>query len=475
MMKVKSNKKTEKNTVELEIEVSAQELEDGINKVYEREGKNITVPGFRKGKAPRGIIEKRYGDTVFIEDAVNDIYPKAYSEAIDEIELEPVAPAEIEILSLEKSEGFTFKAIVTVKPEVEIKDYKGIEVEKIVREAKDEEVESELEGMQERGARLIEVSDRAAKDGDTAIIDFDGSVDGVAFDGGKAEGHELVLGSKTFIDNFEEQIIDKNIGDEFDVNVTFPEQYHVDELAGKPAVFKVKLHELKEKELPELDDEFAKDVSEFDTLDELRADLKKNIQERNDRRAKDEIEQELVTKAIENLEGDIPEAMYENRVEEMVNEFSQQLASQGLQLDLYLQYTGMDMDSFKKSFRERAEEQVKIRLALEKIADLENIVPTEEDYNEEYKKIAEMYGMDEKNVRNIIPEKHLALDIKSNKAIDILRDNAVVKEISEEEAEKKAKKEAEKAEKEAKKAAEKEEKKAEKKAEKEEKKADKED
>lgn len=428
-MKVISNKKTDTNTVELEIEVSKEQLEEAVENVYQRQVKDITVPGFRKGKAPKKIIEKRFGEGVFLEEAVNDIYPDAYAKAIDETGIEPVAPGDIEIISLDENVGFTFKAIVTVKPEVSVSNYKGIKADKLVKKVTDEQVDQELDRLRERNGRLVEVEGRSAQADDTATIDFEGFHEEVAFEGGKGEDYDLVIGSNTFIPGFEEQIVDKNVGEEFDVNVTFPEEYHAEDLAGKPVVFKVALKQLKETQLPELDDEFAKDVSEFDTLDELKEDLRGNLQKMADDQAQDFLENSLVDSIIENLEGEIPEVMYEVRVDGMVQDFAQRLASQGMNLDLYLQYTGMEMADFRKTFEEQAKRQVKIRLALEKIVELENIVPTEEELEAEYEKFAEMYQMDIEKIKELIPAENITEDVANGKAIDLVRESAEVTEV----------------------------------------------
>ncbi|MDL2232814.1 trigger factor [Ruminococcaceae bacterium OttesenSCG-928-L11] len=430
-MSLTSATKKETNTYELEIAVSGEDLKAATDKVYKRRAKDISVPGFRKGKAPRKIIEKMYGEGVFTEDAVNDLYPGAYSAAVEEAGIEPVDRADVEILTLDSEEGFTFKATVTVKPEVNVTNYKGIEAVKTIYRVTDEDVETEINRMRERNARIITVEDRAAQDGDNVVIDFEGFVDDVAFEGGKGDGYQLTLGSHSFIDTFEEQIVGHNPGDEFDVNVTFPEEYHAEELKGKPAVFKVKLVEIKGKELPELDDEFVKDVSEHDTVEQLREEIKKNLTEQKDRRTQEEYENKLVDQVIANLEGEIPEVMYENHIDEMVRDFEYRVQSQGMNIQLYLQYTGMDMDSFRKTFREQAERQVKIRLALEKIAELENITPTEEDIEKEYEKVAEMYQMEADKIKGIISEKDLIADFKSSKAIDIVRDSSKATEEEE--------------------------------------------
>lgn len=433
-MSLTSTEKKENNIVELEVAVSAEDLKAATDKVFRRKVKTLTVPGFRKGKAPRPIIEKMYGEGIFIEDAVNDLYPGAYEAAVEEAGIEPVDRASVEMLTIDKETGFTFKATVTVKPEVSIKDYKGLAAEKIVYTVSDEDIDHEIGHMREHNARTITAEGRAAEDGDQTTIDFEGFIDGVAFEGGKGEGHQLTLGSHSFIDGFEEQIVGHMPGEEFDVNVTFPEEYHAEELKGKPALFKVKLLEIKVQELPELDDEFAKDVSEFDTLAELRADLQKRMQEDRDKRSSDEMENMLIEQIVAKLEGDIPEVMYESKVDDLLRDFEYRLSSQGMQLDMYMQYTGMDMEAFRQSFREQAERQVKMRLALEKIGQLEKLEPSEEDLEAEYKKLAESYNMDVENVRSAIPQKTLAEDLRCQKAIDLVRDSAKITEKSEAEA-----------------------------------------
>lgn len=442
-MGLKSSKKIETNKYELEISVDKDKFEDAVSKVFKREQKRISVPGFRKGKAPRTIIEKYYGEGVFYEDAINMLYPSEYEAAVKEAGIEPVDRASVEVLSVGK-DGLEFKATVTVKPEVELGEYKGIKAVKKIYKVTDDEVEHELSHVQERNARILSVEDRAAQNGDIVVIDYEGFVDNVPFEGGKAEKQNLELGSKTFIPGFEDQIVGHNIGDEFDVNVTFPEEYHAKELAGKAAVFKVKLHEIKTRELPALDDEFAKDVSEFDTLDEYKADIKKHIQEAKDRRAANDVEDAIIDQIIAGMKAEIPEVMFENSIDNMVNDFAYRLQMQGLNLDTYLQYTGMDMDSFRKTFREQAERQVKIRLALEKIAELEKLEASAEDLENEYKKIADQYKIDVEKVKSAIKEEDVKKDILMNKAIDFVRDNAV---ITEEEAKEESEEKAEDAEK----------------------------
>jgi trigger factor len=425
-MSLAETKNVATNRYELTVKVEADKFEAAIEKAYRKNVKKIDVPGFRKGKAPRKIVEKMYGEAVFYEDAINDLYPEALQEAIEESKLEIVARPEVEITEVKKEEGFTFVAKCVVKPEVEVKDYKGIEVEKEVKPVTDEDIDRKLQSMQERNARMIDVDDRAAQDGDTVVFDFEGFVDGVAFDGGKAEKFSLVLGSGQFIPGFEAQIVGKTIGEEFDVNVSFPDDYHVEDLKGKPAVFKCKLHEIKYKELPILDDEFAKDTSEFDTLDELKADLRKKEEEANEKAASDEVENKLIDAVIEHMEGEIPEEMYEVRIDDMIRDFEYRLQMQGMNLETYLRYTGMELDSFRKTFAAQAEKQVKIRLALEKIVEVENITVDDETVEEEYKKMADTYKMEVDKVKGFVPAEDLKKDLAVNKAIDLIKDSAKV-------------------------------------------------
>ena len=430
-MTLVSTNKTDKNTVQLEIKVGAEEFKPAVDRAYRKNAPKITVPGFRPGKAPRAMIEKTYGG-FFMEEAVNELFPAAYESAVEEAAIEPVDKAEIEVKEVGE-DGFTFVATVTVKPQVSISSYKGIKGSKKTASVKDEEVERTLKSLQERGARQITVEDRAAQLGDTATIDFEGFVDGEAFAGGKGEGFDLVLGSGQFIPGFEDQVVGHNVGEEFDVNVTFPEEYHAEELKGKAAVFKVKLHELKVKELPELDDEFAKDVSEFDTLAELKADIQAKLLERSQKQCDDEFENELVTGVIANMEADIPECMIERRIDEMVQDFGYRLQSQGLNLETYLKYTGSELESFRKTFREQAERHVRIRLALEEITKLENLTASEEEIEKEYARLAEMYGIEVAKVKEFIPTKDVAMDVAVNKAIDLIKENAEVTLVAGEE------------------------------------------
>ena len=423
-----SSNKVETNKYELIVTIDADAFEAAVEKAYRKSVKKISVPGFRPGKAPRKMIEKLYGEGVFFEDAVNDLYPSALASAVEEAKLELVDRPEVEITKIEKADGVEFKATCIVKPEVEVSDYKGIKAEKTVKTVTDEDLNGELNKMADRNARVVSVEDRAAENGDITVIDFEGFVDGKAFDGGKAEGFSLTLGSGQFIPGFEDQVVGHNVEDEFDVNVEFPAEYQAEELAGKPAVFKVKLHEIKTRQLPAIDDEFVKDVSEFDTLDQLKEDITKKLQEQYDKSADTEVENQLIDAVIANMKAEIPEVMFENRVDESVREFEYRLQSQGMNLELYLQYTGMEMDAFRKTFREQAEKQVKIRLALEKIVELENIQPSAEEIAAEYDKMAENYKMEVEKIKGYIPEKDLVKDLAVNKAIDLIKDSAEISE-----------------------------------------------
>ena len=419
--------KIETNKYELEISVGKEKFQQAIDRAYKRNVSKMNVPGFRKGKAPRTVIEKLYGEGVFFEDAVNILYPEAYEEAVAESAIEPVDKADIEVVSVDK-DGFVFKAKVTVKPEVEVGEYKGLKAVKKLRTVSDEDIDREVERVRERNARVITVEDRPAKNGDITSIDFDGSVDGVPFEGGKAEKYSLELGSGQFIPGFEDQIVGHSTGDEFDVNVTFPEDYSAKELAGKAAVFKVKLHEIKVRELPEVDDEFAKDVSEFDTLEQYKEDIRKHLQERYDDLATEDVENALIDQVIAGMKAEIPEVMYEQSVDGFVSDFDYRLKAQGLNINSYLQYTGMDMASFRKTFREQAEKQVKIRLALEKIAELEKFEAGEEDLEAEYKKLSEHYKVEPEKIKKAISSKDVAKDIVVSKAIDLVKSSAVIAE-----------------------------------------------
>ena len=428
-MSLKETKKIDTNRYQLEITVDGEKFREAIKEAYKKNGKKINVPGFRKGKAPLHIIETYYGSEIFFEDALNLLYNDLVEDAIKESGLKVINDKmDFDLVSISKEDGADFKVSLTTYPEIEIGEYKGLKAEKTAVKVDAAEVNAEVNAMAERNARMVSVEDRAAKKGDTVVIDFEGFTDGKAFEGGKAEGHSLVLGSGQFIPGFEDQIIGKNFGDEFDVNVTFPEEYGAKELAGKEAVFKVKLHEIKVKELPAVDDEFAKDVSEFDTLKELKADLKKKALDRKKKAADEAVENALVQQIVDSIKGDIPEAMFENRLEQCVEDFAYRLQSQGLNLETYLKYTNSNIDEFKKSFRPQAESQVKFRLALEKIVELENITPDEKDVEAEYEKLAKDYGVEADKVKNAIPAEELKKDIAVNKAIDLVKESAVITE-----------------------------------------------
>ena len=421
-MTLKNVEKLEKSMVKLTIAVSAEELEAAKADAYKKGRKNIQVPGFRKGKAPRQIIEKLYGPDVFLEEAINESYPQAYEQAMIEAKINPVDVANIEMQDMEDG-GYTFVATVAVEPEITIGEYKGLTAEKPEAKVLAADVKAELTRMAENAA-TEEVVDRAIKKGDTAVIDFEGSIDGVPFDGGKAENYSLVIGSGSFIPGFEDQLIGVKAGEEKDVVVTFPEDYHAEELKGKEATFKCKVHEVKEKSVPKIDDELAKDVSEFETLDELKKDIKAKLLEGRKQAAEDDFTDNLFTKLLETMKGDIPDAMYERHIDNMVEDFGYRLQSQGMDLDNYLQMTQMNKEDFRNLFREQAERQVKIRLALEKIMELENLEATEDDINEEYKKMAEAYGVEEDRLRKAIAKDTLIHDIKMNKAKDLIKANA---------------------------------------------------
>lgn len=440
-MTLKSTNKIETNRHQLEILIDGEQFREAIKTAYRKEGKKINVPGFRKGKAPLHIIETYYGSEVFFEDALNLLYSDAVEAAITESGLKVIDDKmDFELVSISKEDGVDFKVSVTTYPEIELEQYKGLKAERPLTKVDAAEVNAEVKSIQERNARMISVEDRAAKKGDTVVIDFEGFTDGVAFDGGKAEGHSLELGSGQFIPGFEDQIIGKNIDDEFDVNVTFPEEYGAKELAGKPAVFKVKLHEIKVRELPAADDEFAKDVSEFDTLKEFKADLKKKAIERKKKAAEETVENILVQQIVDGIKGEIPEAMFTNRLNQSVEEFNYRLQSQGMNLDMYLQYTGSTIEQFRDTFRPQAEMQVKYRLALEKIVELENIKADEAEIDAEYAKLAESYGVEVDKVKAVIPSSEVEKDVAVGKAIDFVKANA---EITDAVDEKKAAKKAE--------------------------------
>lgn len=423
-MALKSSNKIDTNTYEIEVTVAPEVFTEACKSAYMKQRKSIQLPGFRKGKATQGMVEKVYGEGAFYEEALEIVYPEAVSSAITEAELRTVdQPYDLEIPVMSKSEGVEMKMKVTVYPEVKLGDYKGLEGKMLSVEATDEDVDKELENMRDRNSRLVTVEDRAAEMGDTAEIDFEGFVDEVAFEGGKGENYPLELGSGSFIPGFEEQVAGHKTGEEFDVNVTFPEEYAA-ELAGKNAVFKCKINEIKTKEMPELDDEFVKDVSEFDTLDELKADIKKHIEESKTSEAKTDFENQLMEQVIDNMECEIPECMFEHRTDEMIQDYSYRLQMQGIDLNTYLSYLSQDMDAFKESFKEGAQRQVKASIALEAIVDAEGIEATDEEIDAEVAKLAEQYQMDAQQIKNAVPSDQLASDIKTRKALELVVETA---------------------------------------------------
>ncbi len=420
----------EKNMMKLVIETTAEEFEKGLNEAYNKNKNKITIPGFRKGKAPRKMIEKLYGAEIFYEDAANAIIPEAYAQAAEESKLEIVSQPKIEVVELEQGKPFVFSAAVAVKPEVELGQYKGVEVAKVETEVTDEDVANELKKIQEQNSRTISVAERAVKDGDMTVIDFEGFVDGEAFEGGKGENYPLTIGSHSFIDNFEDQIIGMNIGDEKEINVTFPEEYHAEELKGKPATFKVKVNEIKEKQLPELDDDFAQDVSDFDTMDAYKESLVKQIADRKANEAKVKKEDEAMEKIIEAAKMDIPEAMVDTQVNRMAEDFARRLQQQGLSIEQYFQYTGMTAQKVLEDMKPEALTRIKSRLVLEAIVKAENIEVSEDEVNAELQKMADMYKMELDKVKELMgenEEKQIKEDLAVQKAVDLIVDTAVEK------------------------------------------------
>ena len=426
-MNLKATNKTETNKYELEIEVPAEDFNKAIDEVFKTEGKKITIPGFRRGKAPKAFVEKYYGESVFFEAAVDRLYRPALMDAVEASGLEVISIGQADITEVSKANGVQMKVTVVVKPEITIEGYKGIEASKKKVEVTDEDVSAELAKVQDRNSRMFTVEDRAALTGDTAVIDFEGFCDGEAFEGGKGENFELALGSGQFIPGFEDQIVGHETGEEFEINVKFPEEYQAENLKGKDATFKIKLHEIKRKELPVLDDEFAKDVSEFDTLDAYKQSIREKLQNDREKSAEADVENQILEALIEKVEGEIPEEMYDNEVEESINNFAYRLQSQGLNLETYLKYTGMTTDSLKEQFRPQSEKQVKLRLALEKIAANEGLEPTAEELDAEYEKLAKMYEMEVDKIKNIVAEAQVKGDLQSQKAVDFVKENAVVK------------------------------------------------
>ncbi len=417
--------KVDKNVVSFEFSVSAEEFETGIEKAYKKNVGKINVQGFRKGKAPRKIIEKYYGAEIFYEDAINIVLPDAYDKAVEENNIFPVDQPEIDIKGeISKENGITFTAKVTVKPEFELGTYKGVKADKVSHRTLKKDIDAEIEKMRERNSRMVTVEDRAVQKDDIANIDYEGFVDGVAFEGGKGEGYDLTIGSGQFIPGFEDQLIGKNTGDDVEVNVTFPEEYHAEDLKGKAAVFKVKINSIKFKELPELDDEFAKDVSEFDTLEDLKKDVKEKLSAAGKEKAKHETEENVVKAVCDNTEIDIPEAMINSQIEKMIRDFDMQLRYQGLNLEQYMKYTGFTVDTFKEQYKEDATKNVKTSLILEKVCEVEKIEATDADVEKEYNTLAEQNGMKVEDIKKYINEADVKERIKAQKTIQFLVDNA---------------------------------------------------
>ena len=427
-MNCKVEKTENANEVKLEITVDAEKFENAMKKVYFQNAKYINIPGFRKGKAPMNIVEKYYGAEIFYEDAFNEVATEAYDEAIDANKIDVVSRPTVDIVQMEKGKDVIFTAVVQVKPEVELGKYKGIEIKKIEYPVKDEDVQNEIKQMQDKNSRLVTVDDRALENGDTATIDFEGFVDGVAFDGGKAEGHELEIGSGAFIPGFEEQLVGMEIDGEKEIKVTFPKEYFSKELAGKDATFKVKLHEIKKKELPELDDEFAKDVSEFDTLDELKKSIKEKLTKNNEQRAKYETEDAAIKAVCEESELDVPSGMIELEIDNMLKDFEQRLAYQGLNLEQYLKMLGKTEEEIRKEYEPQAIEAIKSRLVLEAVIKAEKIEASEEEVKAKMEEMAKSYGKDvEELSKNENLKNYLEDGIKSEKALEFLVKNAKMK------------------------------------------------
>ena len=419
--------KLEKNMAKLTIEVSAEDLDKAMEKAYQKQKSRISLPGFRKGKAPRKMIESMYGKGVFMEDAVNSLVPQEYTKALGECDLEIVSQPEINVTQMEPGKALIFTADVAVKPEVTLGDYKGVEVPKSEIAVTDEEVDAEVKKEQDKNARTVAVEDRAAANGDITTIDFEGFVDGVAFDGGKGTDYALTLGSGTFIPGFEDQLVGANAGDHVEVKVTFPEEYQAKELAGKEAVFQCDVKKVEAKELPELDDDFAQDVSEFDTLAEYKEDVKKNLTEKKEKAARTAKENAAVDKAIENAQMEIPDAMLNTQVRQMLDDFSRRMQSQGLTMEQYFQFTGMTLEKMQEEMKPQALKRIQTRLVLEKIAEVENIQPTDEEVEEEFKKMADAYKMEVEKIKELLGDRELEQmkkDMAVQKAVTLIADEA---------------------------------------------------
>ena len=433
-MNLISCEKLEKSMVELQFSIDAETFKAAVNNAFKREGKKYAIPGFRKGKAPRHMIEKMYGSDIFHYDAVNDLFPEAYEAAVKEAKIDVVGRPDPEVVSMSEADGVVLKVKVAVKPEVELGEYAGLTVTKEAKNVNEADVDAEVKRMQDRNGRLL-TREGAAENGDTVDIDFEGFVDGKAFEGGKAEHYSLVLGSGSFIPGFEDQVVGHSAGEEFDVNVKFPEEYGAAELAGKDATFKIKLHEVKYKELPALDDDFAKDVGEYDTLDELKDSIRNNIKTNLDKQAEQKVENDLMDQVIANMKADIPDAMVDSRIDELVQDFEYRISQQGLKLADYLKYMGMNIEQFRAQFKEQADKQVKMRLAMEAIVAKEGITASDEEFEEEVKRIADAYKMEADKVKSIVDAAAVKADLAINKAIDFVKEkaNVVTAEPKEEE------------------------------------------
>ena len=424
-MALKNSKKVATNTYEVEIHIEKDVFEAEVNKVYRKNVGKMTIPGFRRGKAPKSMIEKMYGKGVFYEEAIDNLLPAVYSDAISEAKLDVIDRPEIELVSTD-DDGVVLKATVTVKPTVKVSEYKGLTAERPEITVTEEEITREIDAVRNRNARVLTVEDRPAAEGDEAIIDFEGFLDGVAFEGGKGEKHHLELGSHSFIPGFEEQIVGHSVGESFDIDVTFPEDYGAESLAGKAVVFKITLHELKKTELPELDDEFVKDVSEFDTVDEYKASISKKIEDRKNISADNEVEKQLIDKLLANMTCELPACMTEQEIDRYVEDYDYRLRSQGASLDMYYQYTGSTLEKLRESFKEDAERQVRTRLALDRVAKTEKIKAGKKEIDEEYKTIASGYNLDVEYVKQNIPEAGVSEDIVRKKALKVIKENAVI-------------------------------------------------
>lgn len=425
-MSLKSSTKVDVNTTELVFTADAATFADAVEKAFQRQKKNISVPGFRKGKASRKLIEKYYGKEVFYDEAIQNIVNAEIPDAIREADLVLVDQPKLEVVSIDEKDGVEFKAICITKPEVTIENYKGIKAPKKVKEVTEEDINAQIEQIKQRNARIVSVDDRACEMKDEVIIDFEGFMDGEAFEGGKAEEFPLKLGSGQFIPGFEEQVAGHSIGDEFEINVTFPEEYQMEEYAGKPATFKVKIHAINMTEYPEFDDELIKDTTEFDTVDEWKNDIKTKLEQQAEVRADNEFENYVIKQVIDTTECVIPKCMFDHRIDGLINNFAHGLKQQGMSIDIYLQYTGMDMDSFRDTFRDRAENEVKLRLGLEKIADNENLNPTEDEINAQLQEIADVNKMSIDDVKLRIPMEEFITDLRVQKAVEFVKENAVV-------------------------------------------------